>query len=80
MRPELKAVVQAGGLTRTSNDAVFSHGGTSGDWSVSAGIIGMGPVMAREATARMLERCGPLTTSWWWALPAVSIRLSRWAP
>jgi adenosylhomocysteine nucleosidase len=58
MRPELKAVVRAGALTRTSEDPVFSHHGTAGDWSVSAGIIGMGPVMAREATERMLER-GP---------------------
>lgn len=54
MRPELKAVVKAGGLTRTSNGTVFSHQGSIGDWSVSAGIIGMGPVMAREATERML--------------------------
>jgi adenosylhomocysteine nucleosidase len=58
MRSELKAVVRAGALTRTSDDPVFSHGGTSGTWSVSAGIIGMGPAVAREATARILER-GP---------------------
>jgi adenosylhomocysteine nucleosidase len=58
MRPELKAVVRAGGLTRTSDDAVFSHHGAAGDWSVSAGIIGMGPAMARAATERMLAR-GP---------------------
>ncbi len=58
MRPELKAVVRAGALTRTSGDAVFSHEGSAGTWSVSAGIIGMGPAVAREATERMLER-GP---------------------
>lgn len=58
MRPELKAVVRAGGLTRASDDAVFSHEGSAGTWSVSAGIIGMGPAMAREATERVLER-GP---------------------
>jgi adenosylhomocysteine nucleosidase len=58
MRPELKAVVRAGALTPTSGDSVFSHHGTSGTWAVSAGIIGMGPAMAREATERMLER-GP---------------------
>jgi adenosylhomocysteine nucleosidase len=58
MRPELKAVVRAGDLSRTSDDRVFSHQGTIGAWSVSAGIIGMGPAMAREATERMLAR-GP---------------------
>ena len=58
MRPELKAVVRAGALTRTSGDAVFSHEGSAGTWSVSAGIIGMGPAVAREATERVLER-GP---------------------
>jgi adenosylhomocysteine nucleosidase len=58
MRPELKAVVRAGGLSRRANDAVFSHEGTTGSWTVSAGIIGMGPAMAREATERMLAR-GP---------------------
>jgi len=58
MRPELKAVVRAGRLTKTTGDPVFSHRGTIGAWSVSAGIIGMGPTMAREATERMLAR-GP---------------------
>jgi nucleoside phosphorylase len=54
MRPELKAVVQAGQLTRTTGDEVFSHTGTAGSWTVMAGLIGMGPAVARRATARML--------------------------
>jgi nucleoside phosphorylase len=58
MRPELKAVVRAGALSRTTGDPVFSHHGNVGVWSVSAGIIGMGPAAARAATERMLER-GP---------------------
>ena len=56
MRPELKAVIRAGGLTPTQGDPVFSHSGTAGTWSVRAGVIGMGPAMAREATERMLAR------------------------
>jgi adenosylhomocysteine nucleosidase len=55
MPSELKAVVRAGALTRNGDDPVFSHRGTSGPWSVSAGLIGMGPAMARAATERMLE-------------------------
>jgi nucleoside phosphorylase len=58
MRPELKAVVRAGSLTRTQNDAVFSHGGSAGAWTVVAGLIGMGPAVARQATERILAR-GP---------------------
>jgi adenosylhomocysteine nucleosidase len=58
MRPELKAVVKAFGLTRTTGDAVFSHRGTAGAWSVAAGIIGMGPATAARATERMLA-AGP---------------------
>ncbi len=54
MRPELKAVVRAGGLSRTDGDPVFSHRGTIGKWSVAAGIIGMGPATARDATAKVL--------------------------
>ena len=54
MRPELKAVVRAGSLTRTQNDAVFSHCGRAGAWTVEAGVIGMGPSVAREATERVL--------------------------
>lgn len=54
MRPELKAVVRAGGLSRAQGDPVFSHSGTVGNWSVSSGVIGMGPALAREATRRML--------------------------
>jgi adenosylhomocysteine nucleosidase len=59
MRPELKAVVRSGGLRRSSGDPVFSHVGTAGEWSVSAGIIGIGPALARQATQRMLE-AGPV--------------------
>jgi nucleoside phosphorylase len=58
MRPELKAVVRAGALSRTAGDAVFSHRGTAGGWSVSAGLIGIGPALAEEVTRRVLER-GP---------------------
>jgi len=58
MRPELRAVVRAGGLARISGSPVFSHAGTTGRWSVAAGIIGIGPASARTATERMLER-GP---------------------
>jgi nucleoside phosphorylase len=54
MRPELKAVVRAGGLTRDDNGTVFSHAGTVGTWTVRAGLIGMGPAVARQATERML--------------------------
>jgi adenosylhomocysteine nucleosidase len=55
MRPELKAVVKAGGLDRTTDDEVFSHRGTAGGWSVMAGVIGMGPATARQATERALS-------------------------
>ncbi len=58
MRPELKAVVRSGGLQRTVDDPVFSHAGTVAGWSVSAGIIGIGPALARLATERALE-AGP---------------------
>ena len=54
MRPELKAVVRAGSLTRTQNDAVFSHTGSAGEWTVLACVIGMGPAVARQATERVL--------------------------
>ncbi len=56
MSAELKAVVRAGGLSPTRDDAVFSHAGTAGSWSVRAGVIGMGPASARDATERMLAR------------------------
>jgi adenosylhomocysteine nucleosidase len=59
MRSELRAIVRAGGLDRTADD-VISHRGRTGRWSVSAGIIGMGPDRAREATARLLAREPPL--------------------
>jgi nucleoside phosphorylase len=54
MHPELKAVVRAGSLTRTENDPVFSHTGSAGAWTVLAGVIGMGPTVARLATERVL--------------------------
>ena len=55
MRPELKAVVRAGALRRTSGDAPFSHGGRAGDWTVVAGVLGVGPSSARRTTERVLE-------------------------
>jgi adenosylhomocysteine nucleosidase len=55
MRPELKAVVRAGALRRTSDHRAFSHEGTAGTWTVVAGVIGVGPSSARRATERMLE-------------------------
>jgi adenosylhomocysteine nucleosidase len=54
MPSELKGVVRAGGLTRTAGDDVFSHAGSAGAWTVLAGVIGMGPAMARLATERIL--------------------------
>jgi nucleoside phosphorylase len=54
MRPELKAVVRAGSLSRVAGGGVFSHSGPVGNWSVAACVIGMGPALAREATARVL--------------------------
>jgi adenosylhomocysteine nucleosidase len=54
MRPELKAVVEAGGLEETPHDAVFSHAGMAGEWSVHAVVTGMGPELAREVTRRAL--------------------------
>lgn len=59
MRTELKGVVRAGGLYRTVDDPVFSHAGSAGGWIVLAGVIGMGPTVARQATQRVLE-AGPL--------------------
>jgi hypothetical protein len=59
MRPELKAVVTAGALTRQPDEGPFSHGGALGTWLVRAGIIGIGPARAREATTKMLAY-GPL--------------------
>ena len=58
MRPELKAVVKSGGLGETPDDAVFSHSGSVGDWSVGAFVIGMGPELARRATRRALDAGG----------------------
>jgi nucleoside phosphorylase len=59
MRPELRAVVAACSLTRRAEDGPYSHGGAVGPWSVRAGITGIGPARAREATSRMLA-AGPL--------------------
>jgi adenosylhomocysteine nucleosidase len=53
MRPELKAVVRAGGLKRDDGE-VFSHSGIMGQWSVAACVTGMGPTLARAATERVL--------------------------
>jgi nucleoside phosphorylase len=53
MRPELKAVVARGG-----DGEVFTYRGTTGAWTVEAGVIGMGPAAARRATERILSR-GP---------------------
>jgi adenosylhomocysteine nucleosidase len=58
MQPELKAVVKSFGLTATTGDAVFSHEGAVGHWSVAALVTGMGPALARAATARALA-AGP---------------------
>jgi adenosylhomocysteine nucleosidase len=55
MRPELAAVVRAGALRRTGHDGSFSHGGAAGNWTVAAGVIGVGPGRARRATERLLE-------------------------
>jgi adenosylhomocysteine nucleosidase len=54
MRPELKAVVKAGGLTATPDDRTFCHHGSAGDWSVRTLVTGMGPELARQATRRAL--------------------------
>ncbi len=59
MQPELKAVVKSFGLIPTSDDAVFSHAGTVGAWSVGALVTGMGPALSREATERALAT-GPV--------------------
>jgi hypothetical protein len=58
MRPELKAVVRAGALVRGGDGAVFTHEGSVGTWEVVAGLIGMGPAVARTATERALSK-GP---------------------
>jgi adenosylhomocysteine nucleosidase len=58
MRPELKAVVRAGGLAKGGDGQVFTHQGSAGQWSVMAGVIGMGPATARAATTRALSQ-GP---------------------
>ncbi len=54
MQPELKAVVKSFGLRPTPNDAVFSHAGSVGGWSVGALVTGMGPALGREAAERAL--------------------------
>jgi adenosylhomocysteine nucleosidase len=59
MRPELKAVVRAGALARDGDGGPFSHHGVVGDWSVRAGVSGMGPAAARAATEAVLSN-GPV--------------------
>jgi adenosylhomocysteine nucleosidase len=54
MKPELKAIVAAGELRATTDDPVFSHAGTVGDWAVVSLVTGMGPALARTATRRTL--------------------------
>jgi adenosylhomocysteine nucleosidase len=54
MQPELKAIVASFGLRRAAGDSVWSHVGAVGDWSVTTLVTGMGPALAREATARAL--------------------------
>jgi nucleoside phosphorylase len=56
MRPELKAVVRAGGLLKGGDGPIFTHQGTVGDWHVEAGVIGMGPGTARTATRLALSQ------------------------
>ena len=55
MQPELKAVVRSFGLRPVTGDAVFSHEGTAGEWSVVALVTGMGPDRGREAAVRALS-------------------------
>lgn len=54
MRPELKAIVRAGALSKLPEGGPFSHGGDIGGWTVSAGLIGIRPSLAGPATERML--------------------------
>jgi len=54
MKPELKAIVASGGLRETTDDPVFSHTGTIGDWAVVSLVTGMGPALGRSATRRAL--------------------------
>jgi adenosylhomocysteine nucleosidase len=55
MRPELKAIIRAGGLTREV-DGPLTHRGQVGQWSVQAGLIGMGPAPAAAATTWILAQ------------------------
>jgi adenosylhomocysteine nucleosidase len=59
MQPELKAIVRSFGLQPATSDPVFSHAGTTGDWSVVALVTGMGPGRGRAAAERALSS-GPL--------------------
>src|ERR1700722_15193899 len=54
MRPELRAVVRAGTLIRRADEGGFSYTGTVGTWTVSAGLLGVGPSSARRATEQIL--------------------------
>jgi nucleoside phosphorylase len=59
MKPELKAIVEAMALEATPADAVFSHAGRVGGWSVGSFVMGMGPARARKATKHALA-AGPV--------------------
>jgi adenosylhomocysteine nucleosidase len=54
MRPELKAVVEAGHLSRLPAGGVFSYSGHVGSWVVTARLIGIRPARAGPATDRVL--------------------------
>jgi adenosylhomocysteine nucleosidase len=55
MQPELKAIVKSFGLKATSDDQLFSHSGTAGEWWVGTLVTGMGPALARQATRQALS-------------------------
>jgi adenosylhomocysteine nucleosidase len=55
MQPELKAVLKSFELHATTEDSVFTHSGSVGDWWVGALVTGMGPALARQATRRALS-------------------------
>jgi uridine phosphorylase len=59
MRPELRAVVRAGALSRLREQGPFSHAGTVGAWTIRAGLTGIGPRSARRATEQVLAS-GPV--------------------
>jgi adenosylhomocysteine nucleosidase len=55
MQPELKAVLKSFELHATTDDSVFTHSGSVGDWWVGALVTGMGPALARQATRHALS-------------------------